>query len=127
MFCVLSLAFMLFEQYSQRSYDVTCGSIDRFTSRSSKTTSRNGVSYPYMGTTRHFHVVFDVRVLDLNLSNGIKGRLLYSGFYIGFYSILRTHLHNIFYVCFDVMYSGEYNLFDATLSVRVSIPGMKFA
>ena len=22
-----------------------------------------------MGTTRHFHVVFDVRVLDLNLSN----------------------------------------------------------
>ena len=22
----------------------------------------------YMGTTRHFHVVFDVRVLDLNLS-----------------------------------------------------------
>jgi hypothetical protein len=26
------------------------------------------VAYPYMGTTRHFHVVFDVRVLDLNLS-----------------------------------------------------------
>ena len=80
MFCVLSLAFMLFEQYSQRSYDVTCGSIDRFTSRTSKTTSRwrkNGVSYPYMGTTRHFHVVFDVRVFDLNLSNGIKARVLY--------------------------------------------------
>ena len=26
------------------------------------------MAYPYMGTTRHFHVVFDVRVLDLNLS-----------------------------------------------------------
>ena len=24
------------------------------------------ITYPYMGTTRHFHVVFDVRVLDLN-------------------------------------------------------------
>ena len=30
---------------------------------------QNGVAYPYMGTARHFHVVFDVRVLDLNLSN----------------------------------------------------------
>ena len=27
-----------------------------------------GVAYPYMDTTRHFHVVFDVRVLDLNLN-----------------------------------------------------------
>jgi hypothetical protein len=34
-----------------------------------KMASKNGVAYPYMGTTRHFHVVFDVRVLDLNLSN----------------------------------------------------------
>ena len=30
---------------------------------------KTGVAYPYMDTTRHFHVVFDVRVLDLNLSN----------------------------------------------------------
>ncbi len=30
---------------------------------------QNGVAYPYMGTSRHFHVVFDVRVFDLNLSN----------------------------------------------------------
>jgi hypothetical protein len=29
---------------------------------------QNGVAYPYRDTTRHFHVVFDVRVLDLNLS-----------------------------------------------------------
>ena len=27
------------------------------------------MAYPYMGTTCHFHVVFDVHVLDLNLSN----------------------------------------------------------
>ena len=26
-------------------------------------------SYPYMGISRHFHVVFDVRVLDLKFSN----------------------------------------------------------
>jgi hypothetical protein len=50
--------------------------IDRFRSRTrtSKTTwkwRQNGVAYPYMGTTRHFHVVFDVRVLDLNLSNHV--------------------------------------------------------
>jgi hypothetical protein len=25
--------------------------------------------------------------------------------------------HDIFCVCFDVMYSGEYNVFDVTLSV----------
>jgi hypothetical protein len=48
--------------------------IDRFRSRTwtLKTTwkwRQNGVAYPYMGTTRHFHVVLDVRVLDLNLSN----------------------------------------------------------
>ena len=35
-----------------------------------------------MGTTRHFHVVFDVRVLDLNLSNiscklGIRASLFF--------------------------------------------------
>jgi hypothetical protein len=48
--------------------------LDRFRlrTRTSKTTwkwGQNGVAYPYMGTTRHFHVVFaDVRVLDLNLS-----------------------------------------------------------
>ena len=37
----------------------------------SKTTwkwRQKGVAYPYMGTTLHFHVVFDVRVLNLNLS-----------------------------------------------------------
>ena len=27
------------------------------------------MQYPYMGMARHFHVIFDVRVLDLNLSN----------------------------------------------------------
>jgi hypothetical protein len=51
--------------------------LDRFRSRTrtSKTTwkwRQNGVAYPYMGTTRHFHVVFDVRVLDLNLSIVIR-------------------------------------------------------
>ena len=29
---------------------------------------KNGVAYPYMGRARHIHVVFDVRVLHLNLS-----------------------------------------------------------
>ncbi len=30
---------------------------------------QNGVAYPYMGSTsRHFHIVFDVYVLDLSLS-----------------------------------------------------------
>jgi hypothetical protein len=47
--------------------------LDRFRFRTTtwKTTwkwRQNGVAYPYMGTTRHFHVVFHVRVLDLNLS-----------------------------------------------------------
>ena len=28
---------------------------------------QNGVAYPYVGTTRYFHVVFYVRVLDVNL------------------------------------------------------------
>ena len=47
--------------------------LDRFRSRTRTSTTtwkwrQNGVAYPYMGTTRHFHVVFDVRVLDLNLS-----------------------------------------------------------
>ena len=48
-------------------------SLDRFRSRTRTSKTRwkwrqNGAAYPYMGTTRHFHVVFDVRVLDLNLS-----------------------------------------------------------
>jgi hypothetical protein len=47
--------------------------IDRFRSRTRTSKMmckwrQNGVAYPYMGTTHHFHVVFDVRVLDLNLS-----------------------------------------------------------
>ncbi len=26
------------------------------------------MAYPYMGKSRHFHVVFDIRVFDLSLS-----------------------------------------------------------
>ena len=34
---------------------------------------------------------------------------------------LYSHNHDIFYVCFDIMYSGEYNAFDATLSIYIYI------
>ena len=52
--------------------------IDRFRlrMRASKTMwkwCQNRVAYPYMGTTRHFHIVFDVRVLYLNLPNDDDG------------------------------------------------------
>jgi hypothetical protein len=36
---------------------------------------QNGVAYPYMGTIRHFHIVFDIRVLDLNLSIVIQSKV----------------------------------------------------
>ena len=41
--------------------------LDRFLDRGRRRQGRrkNGVAYQYMGTTRHFHVVFDVRVLDV--------------------------------------------------------------
>jgi hypothetical protein len=39
----------------------------------------DGVAYPYMGTTRHFHVVFNVRALDLNLCNILHTRQLQDG------------------------------------------------
>ena len=36
-----------------------------------QSSDENGVAYPYMGImiSRHFHIVFDVRILDLKLSN----------------------------------------------------------
>ena len=49
--------------------------MDRFSSldrgRGRQRRRKNGVAYPYIGTARHFHVVFDIR--DLNLSNIITG------------------------------------------------------
>ena len=53
-------------------YDIAVAAIvlDKFRSRTrtSNTTwkwRQNGVAYPYMGTTRHFYVVFDVRASSI--------------------------------------------------------------
>ena len=42
--------------------------IGRFRSRRQKW-SQNGMAHPYMGIALHFHVVFNIHVLNLNLSN----------------------------------------------------------
>jgi hypothetical protein len=47
--------------------------LDKFRSRTRTSRRReNGVLCPCMDMPRHFHVVFDVRVLDLNLSIGFE-------------------------------------------------------
>ncbi len=71
--CLLDRS-ILFLSSSKLSSGVHVYLLDRFRSRTrtSKTTwkwRQNGVAYPYMGTSSHFHVVFDVRVFVLNLSN----------------------------------------------------------
>ena len=49
-----------------RTFDQHYADLDRGCGRQRR--RKNGVAYPYMGIARHFHVVFDVHVLDLNLS-----------------------------------------------------------
>ena len=55
------------------------------------------------------------------LPTELRGQVCSSVWYFGTKSsTFDTNVfydHDIFCVCFDVMYSGEYNVFDVTLSV----------